>query len=360
MSYFVREIAQQIGGLLRGDDVEIQDVAGLDHATRTDISYVESRKHLRELTKCEAGAIFTTTQLVDAILKAGWERPIVIVDEPQAAFIQAMLIFRPLPARSEIGVSPAAVIAKSASIAAGCNIHHNVTIGENVTIGPNCDIGPGVVIADGVTIGENCQLFPNVVIYQNVSLSDRVIVHANAVIGTDGFGYRFAEGAFEKIPHTGSVLIEDDVEIGACATIDRGMIGATVIGRGTKLDNQVMIAHNCRVGQHNAFASQVGLAGSVTTGDFVQMGGQVGVADHVNIGSGTKFGGKSGVIWDIPDGQISHGIPAIPEKDAIRNHFTVQKLPELRAQLKQLAEQVARIDDTLAATDASEDQKSAA
>jgi UDP-3-O-[3-hydroxymyristoyl] glucosamine N-acyltransferase len=179
-----------------------------------------------------------------------------------------------------------------------------------------------------------------------------VIIHAAAVIGSDGFGYRFAQGRFQKIPHTGTVVIEDDVEIGAGTTIDRGMIGATVIGAGTKLDNQVMIAHNCRIGKHNAFASQVGLAGSTTSGDYVRCGGQAGIADHSHLGTGCSIGAKAGLFGTVPDGAEYHGYPAGPAKEQYRIVMTLQKLPEMRKQLRTLEDEVRQLRAQLAQTTA--------
>jgi UDP-3-O-[3-hydroxymyristoyl] glucosamine N-acyltransferase len=190
---------------------------------------------------------------------------------------------------------------------------------------------------------------PNAVLYRGVQIGNRVIVHATAVIGADGFGYRFSEGRFIHLPHTGTVILEDDVEIGAGATVDRAMIGATVVGTGTKVDNQVMIAHNCRIGRHNAFAAQVGFAGSATTGDYVICGGQVGIADHAHIGTGCAVGAMAGVSGTIPDGERYHGIPARPEKEALKAHLVMGKLPEMRVQLRELEKTVKTLQATVAA-----------
>lgn len=348
MSLTLNELSQLLDGQVRGDgNFVVWDVAALEQAGCDHISYLESKKQLKSTVSSSAGAVLTTAELADRAIQAGCQTNFVIVNEPQASFIEVMLKFRPLPAKPSIGVSTRAIIDPSATLGEGSQVFPNVYIGRNVTLGKNCEIGPGAVIQDETILGDNCVIHANAVLYRNVKLCNRVIVHANAVIGADGFGYRFVAGQFIRIPHTGTVILEDDVEIGAAATIDRGMIGATVIGQGTKLDNQVMIAHNCRIGKHNAFASQVGLAGSCSTGDYVQMGGQVGVADHVHIGNGAKFGGKAGVIWDMPAGGTYHGIPAIPEKEAIRNHFSVQKLPELRDQIKALTAQIEALQQQL-------------
>jgi UDP-3-O-[3-hydroxymyristoyl] glucosamine N-acyltransferase len=193
-----------------------------------------------------------------------------------------------------------------------------------------------VYVGRDCQIGDDCVLYANAVLYHDVRLGKRVIIHAGAVLGADGFGYRFRNGRYEKIPQLGWVEIEDDCEIGACTTIDRGMIGATVIGEGSKLDNLVMIGHNCELGKHNAFASQVGLAGSVTTGEYVRCAGQVGVADHVHLGRGSTLGAKAGVHKDIPEGDTQIGYPARPEHEQLRIVMATGKVPEMRKQIRAL------------------------
>ena len=178
-------------------------------------------------------------------------------------------------------------------------------------------------------------------LYQDVTLGDRVIIHSGAVIGADGFGYRFTEGRFVKIPQLGSVEIHADAEIGACTTIDRGAIGPTIVGAGTKLDNLVMIAHNCELGRHNVFASQVGLAGSCTTGDYVRLAGQVGIKDHVRLNSGCMVGAKGGVHRDIPEGEIWIGYPATPEAEQKRLVFSLKRVPEMRDRVRVMEKQIA-------------------
>jgi UDP-3-O-[3-hydroxymyristoyl] glucosamine N-acyltransferase len=184
-------------------------------------------------------------------------------------------------------------------------------------------------------------------LYDQVTLGDRVILHATAVLGADGFGYQLKNGAFEKIPQLGTVIIEDDVEIGAGTTIDRAMIGATKIGRGTKLDNQIMIGHNCELGAHNVFASQVGLAGSVTTGEYVICGGQVGVTDHVHIGDGARLASKSGVRKDLAGGQAYVGQPVQPERDGMRTIMATQKLPEMARRVRKMESRIEDVAELL-------------
>ena len=326
-----REIAEWVGGELRGDpDRVIADVAPLSSASHQDLTYIASDKALRALATSSAAAVLVSRKLAPATAAL----TLIVVEDAQRAFIDMMMTFRPRPPRRHVGISPQASVAPTAQLGPDCNVLPGAVIGEGVTIGARCDIHPGVVIGEGCRIGDDVVIHANAVLYRDVRIGCRVIIHATAVIGADGFGYRFEGGRFQPIPHTGTVVLEDDVEIGAGTTVDRAMIGATVIGEGTKLDNQVMIAHNCVLGKHNVFAAQVGLAGSATTGDYVRCGGQVGVADHAHIGTGAAIGAMAGVSGNVPDGERYHGIPAGPEKQAVRAHLALWKLPEMRTQLK--------------------------
>ncbi|MBX3439853.1 MAG: UDP-3-O-(3-hydroxymyristoyl)glucosamine N-acyltransferase [Planctomycetaceae bacterium] len=341
-----RDLAALVGGELRGrGDRIIDDVAGLDDATGAQVTFLEAAA-AETHRKTAAGAVILAAENVSALGDTP-DADLIIAAAPLDAFITAMLHFRPPSPTSNVGRSPLARISPTATIGAGCQIFPGATIQHDVVLGDRCVIHPGVVIGPGCRIGNDTTIHANAVLYSGVTLGERVIVHATAVIGADGFGYRFREGRFVRIPHTGTVRIEDDVEIGAGTTIDRAMIGATVIGAGTKLDNQVMIAHNCRIGKHNAFASQVGLAGSVTTGDYVRCGGQVGVADHAHLGTGSSIGGKAGVHGRVPDGEEYHGYPAGPAKEQYRIVMAVQRAPEMRRQIRDLEKQLARLQSQL-------------
>lgn len=347
MSFSIQDLAACVDGTIQGGaDTLLTDVAPLPTAGPQQLTYAESRKQLPQIRSSNAGAILVNAEL--AALLSDCLIPLIVVKDPQWAFIAAMLLFRPQRGRPETGISPQALVHPSAKFGDDCHVSPRAIIEADVTMGHRCWIGPGVVIGAGCRLGDDCVIDAHTVLYHDVILKNRVIVQANSVIGADGFGYRFVKGAFDRIPHTGTVILEDDVEVGACATIDRGMIEPTIIGQGTKVDNQVMIAHNCRVGKHNVFASQVGLAGSVVTGDYVQMGGQVGIADHCYIGPQVKLGGKAGVMGDIPDAGIYHDIPAIPEKDALKNHLNIRKVPELRKQVQLLTTQLAELQSQLA------------
>jgi UDP-3-O-[3-hydroxymyristoyl] glucosamine N-acyltransferase len=227
-------------------------------------------------------------------------------------------------------------VSPTAKIAADVDVHPGVTIGDDVEIAAGTTIHAGVHIAAGCVIGENVTLFPNVVLYEDTRIGDRAIVHASVVIGAYGFGYRQVDGRHQLSAQLGHVEIGKDVEIGAGATIDRGTYGPTVIGEGTKIDNLVMVAHNCRLGRHNLICSQVGIAGSTTTGDYVVMAGQVGVRDHVHIGSGAVIGSKAGVTNDVAEGVEMLGAPAAPIRQAKLQMAAVAKLPEMRRQFRAL------------------------
>ncbi len=343
MSFTVAELASLVQGTVVGDSQKaIRDVSALDCVTPEKVTFIENDRRLKLLNGKDPGALILPQIAVEAAQRT-LKCPLIAVADPQAAFITLMLHFRPLDQRVSTGISPRALIHPSAKIGQDANIHSSAVIDEGVTIGDRCDIHAGVVIRKGCQLGHDVTLHPNTVLYPNVSVGSRVIIHANAVIGADGFGYRFVRGQYVRIPHTGTVLIEDDVEIGACATIDRAMVGETLIGQGTKIDNLVMIAHNCRIGKHNALASQVGFAGSVSTGDYVRCAGQVGVADHIHLGEKSTLGGKAGVLGDIAAGTTQYGIPARPDKEQLRIVLATQRLPELIKKVGELEQQLAAL-----------------
>jgi UDP-3-O-[3-hydroxymyristoyl] glucosamine N-acyltransferase len=337
------ELALRLGGEVRGNaELEIRGAAALTKAGPHDISFAGDEKHLRQLAGSQAGACIVSRKYCESNQLAAVQQALLFVDDPQDGFIAVLREFRGETGRPSIGVSPTAVISPGVEIGPDCNIYPGVYVGENVTIGARCDLYPGVYVGRNCRIGDDCSLHPNAVLYHDVRLGARVIIQASAVLGADGFGYRFRQGAYEKIPQLGWVEVHDDCEIGAGSTIDRGMIGATVIGAGTKLDNQVMIGHNCELGRHNAFAAQVGLAGSVTTGEYVRCAGQVGVADHVHLGRGSTLGAKAGVHRDIPEGDTQIGYPARPEQEQLRIVMATGKVPEMRKSLRELE---SRLDD---------------
>ena len=258
--------------------------------------------------------------------------------------------FRPLRAARRIGVSRLAAVSPTAVLGVDVDVHPYATIGDDVKIGAGSTIHSGAHLMAGVgNRRERDDLSWRGARMRIRSSAPRSIIHAAAVLGAYGFGYDLVEGRHRLTPQLGNVIIGCDVEIGAGTTIDRGTYGATVIGDGTKIDDQVMIAHNCRLGRHNMLCSQVGIAGSSTTGDYVVLAGQVGVRDHVHIGSGSIVGAKGGIVNDVPDGSRYIGIPATPEREQKLRLAVVSKLPEMRHQLKALQRTVDKLVEQIAA-----------
>ena len=237
---------------------------------------------------------------------------------------------------AHIGISPLAIVSPAAEIGDDVDIYPFATIGEHVTVGAGSTIHSGVHVMAGSRIGECTTIFPNAVLYEDTIVGPRSIIHANVVLGAYGFGYGFADGRHVLSAQLGNVVLGANVEVGAGSTIDRGTYGPTTIGEGTKIDDLVMVAHNCQIGRHNMLCSQVGVAGSTTTGEYVVMAGQVGVRDHVHIGDRAVLGAMAGVTNDVPADARMIGIPATPEREQKIKQAAWSKLPEMRRQLKQM------------------------
>lgn len=341
------EIAHLLQAQLQGNpDVEIDDVQILERATARDLTFVGNQKNLSRL-KHTAARLILVPENIRAELPASDERTYILVPEAEPAFLTVAGILRPPRQRPAIGISSRAIVHESARIGANTNVHPLAVIGADVRIGHSCDIHPGTVIGDGCIIGDNVVLHPGTILYADVHIGNHVIIHAGCVIGADGFGYRLVNGGHLRLPHFGIVRICDDVEIGACTTIDRAKVGETVIGTGTRIDNQVMIGHNCHIGRHNLLVSQVGFAGSVTTGDYVVCAGQVGVADHVHLGDGAIVGAKAGVHRDMPGGQTYLGAPAGPVAETTRQLMALKRLPEIRDTVRRLEQELAALQKRL-------------
>lgn len=334
----LHEIACLVDGRLCGaTDLEITGAATIATARPGEITLADSPKLAPQLSRSQAAAV---------IVPLGFEPagiPFISVDDVHEAFSKIVRHFRPQLQHRHIGVSHAANISLSARIAPDVEVDPGANIGDHVEIGPGCVIHSGVCILDGCRIGEGVTLFPNVVLYENTLVGNRVIIHAGAVIGAYGFGYTLAGDRHKLGAQLGYVEIEDDVEIGASTAIDRGTYGPTLIGEGTKIDNHVQIAHNCRIGKHNLICSQVGIAGSASTGDYVVMAGQVGVRDHVHIGDRALLGAQCGIMKDVSIGQRLVGSPAIDEKEQYQVWAATFKLPEMRKKLIELERKLAAL-----------------
>lgn len=337
MSMPLGEIASLVGGSLHGDaGVPIKGAAILRDATEGDITLAD-RNHVGMVTETRAAAVLVPPGLMPD------GKPFVTVTDVHASFAKIVELFRPNSQHTRLGVSAQAQVGKTARIGANAVVHPGVFIGEEVVIGAGTVIYPGARLLDGCRVGDNVILFPNVVLYENTVVGSNVLIHAGAIIGAYGFGYQTANGRHERSAQLGYVEIQDDVEVGANTTIDRGTYGPTVIGMGTKIDNLVMIGHNCRIGRHNLICSQVGIAGSCTTDDYVVLAGQVGLRDHVHIGSGVILGAKAGVMHDITTPGKWLGGPAKPEREQLVEFAAVSKLPAMRKDFLALRKQVAEL-----------------
>lgn len=329
------ELALLIGGELRGDAaIEVTGAATTDVAAPGQVTLADSADRARDLVACMASAVIASPE-VDCGGKAS-----IVVADVHSAFATVVRHFRPLRMAVRIGVSPQAHVSPTAKLAANVDVHPGATIGHGVTVGAHSTIHSGVRVMPDCTIGAGVTLYPNVVLYENTRIGDRVVIHAGAVIGAHGFGYRQVDGRHQLSAQLGNVEIAADVEIGAGTTIDRGTYGPTIVGEGTKIDNLVMIAHNCRLGRHNLICSQVGIAGSTTTGDYVVMAGQVGVRDHVHIGDRAVLCSKAGVSNDVHAGEEVLGAPAAPLRQAKLQMAAVAKLPEMRRQFRIMQRQL--------------------
>jgi UDP-3-O-[3-hydroxymyristoyl] glucosamine N-acyltransferase len=326
----LNELATRLGAELvcsAGDAsaIEIAGVAAASNAAEGQLVFAESEATLADAQASRAGAIVTSREVAGNATA----KPLLVVSHPKLAFARAAELLR--AEKLQEGVHASADVAASASLGEGVYVGSNAVIEEHAVIGGYSRIEAGVVIGAGVRIGRDCRLYPRVVLYSGTELGDRVIVHAGAVLGSDGFGYvrDDANGEYTKFPQQGRLIIEDDVEIGANTTIDRGALEETRIGRGAKLDNLVHVGHNVSIGRNVVIAAQTGISGSSTIGDGAIVGGQVGIADHVEIGPGAILGAQAG----IPSGKRIHGpgivfwgTPARPIKDYLKELATLARL----------------------------------
>jgi UDP-3-O-[3-hydroxymyristoyl] glucosamine N-acyltransferase len=329
MPYTAAEIARHIDGEVLGDpSVVLTGFAPADTAQAGDLTFAENEEYLAAAEQSAASAIILGHRLES---KA---KTLIRVKNARIAFAKALALFFPEPVLPA-GIHPSAVVAPDAQVDATAHIGPHCVVGARTKIGPRAALTANVCLAEDCTVGEDAVLFPNVTVYAGSQLGRRVRVHAGTVIGADGFGYVLDAGVHRKVPQIGNVIIGDDVELGANVTVDRGALGPTVIGRGTKIDNLTQVAHNVRIGEHCIIVSQVGIAGSTKVGNYCVFGGQVGIAGHLNIGHRVTIAAKSGVMNDIPDGAKYFGSPAQPDKEFKRQVIALQRLPEL---LKRVAE----------------------
>lgn len=332
------ELSALVGGDLVGPaDLVIEGAAPLGQAGPRQITLIDRPERLSKVSPNEIAAAVVPRKVEAAPF------PIIRVEDVHRAFSLIVRFFRSPRENERKGIHPQAVISPTARLGPDVEVHPFAFIGDDVEIGEGSTIHSGVRILPGCKIGRRVTIFPNAVLYENTVVGDRCIIHAGAVLGAYGFGYCCEDGRHVLSSQFGNVVLGDDVEIGANTTIDRGTYGSTTIGEGTKIDNLVMIGHNCRIGRHNLICAQVGIAGSTTTGDYVVMAGQVGVRDHVHIGDGAVLGAMAGVINDVPPHARFVGIPATPEREQMLKQAAFAKLPEMRRQLKEIQETLRRL-----------------
>jgi UDP-3-O-[3-hydroxymyristoyl] glucosamine N-acyltransferase len=326
-------IAALVGGRVVGNsDAEVDAVAPLDRAGQRDLSFLASERYAPQFAESRAGIVLISPELAAT---EGPARTRIVVDKPHEALLAVLPALYRQPV-AVAGIHSSAVVGRGATIGSNVSIGAGVVLGDGCIVGDHVEIGAHSVIGNGVEIGPRSRLHPNVVLYAGTRLGERVILHSGVVAGSDGFGYVYRDREHQRIPHVGRCIIENDVEIGANATIDRGSISDTVIGAGTKIDNLVQVAHNVRIGRLCLIMSQVGIAGSVVVEDGAILAGQVGVGGHTTIGRGARVGGQAGVFGDIPAGGIWSGYPARPHKEALRSQAALSKLAKLLRPIERL------------------------
>jgi UDP-3-O-[3-hydroxymyristoyl] glucosamine N-acyltransferase len=333
------ELARLLHGELVGDaEVSVATVAPIDEAGPDALTWVGDRKFLPRVAASRAGIVLLPA---DAEVPAG--RTAIRVSDPDLALCTVLAALAPPRPEVPPGVDPTATVSRDASVE-GAHIGPHAVVGPGAVIGPGTQLHPHTYVGLNTRIGRDCVLWPGVVVREHCEIGDRVIIHPNACIGADGFGYHFRNGAHVKIPQIGRVVIEDDVEIGACACIDRARSGETRIGRGCKIDNLVQIAHNVQVGEYTVIAGQTGVSGSVDIGRYVVFGGQVGIADHVKIGDRVFAAAQTGVDSDVPDGEVLRGTPHDNIHRYNRGVVGVRRLPKLVEQVRELAQRVKQLE----------------
>jgi UDP-3-O-[3-hydroxymyristoyl] glucosamine N-acyltransferase len=330
MPYTAAEIARLLGGEVAGDaSIVLKGFAPADRAQPGDLTFAENENSFARADQSAASAI-----LVDAPYLSQ-RKTLIRVPNARVAFAKVLPLFFPDPTFAP-GIHSTAVLAPTTEVEPTAHIGPYCVVGERVRIGPRCVLQAGNYVGAGCRLDEDVNLFPNVTLYPNTQVGKRVRIHSGTVVGADGFGYVLDNGVHLKVPQIGNVIICDDVELGANVTVDRGALGPTIIGKGTKVDNLVQIAHNVTLGEHCIIVSQAGIAGSTKLGSYVVLGGQVGLAGHLKIGNRVSVAAQSGVMNNIPDGEKWIWTPAQPDRQAKRQMIALQQLPELFRRVREL------------------------
>lgn len=335
MPFTAAEIAKHLDAEVIGDaSLVLKGFAPADRAQPGDLTFAENEPYFLRAEQSAASAI-----IIDGAFSST-RKVLIRVPNARVAFAKTLPLFFPEPVFAP-GIHPSAIVPASAQVDASAHIGPYCVLGEKVRIGARSVLQGGNHVGANCQLGAEVHLFPNVTLYAGTEVGNRVRIHSGAVIGSDGFGYVFDAGIHRKVPQIGNVIIRDDVEIGANVTVDRGALGPTVVGRGTKIDNLVQVAHNVVIGEHCLVVSQAGLAGSTKLGNYVILAGQVGLAGHLKIGNRVSVAAQSGVMHNIPDGEKWMGSPARPDRQAKRQMIAAQQLPELLRRVAELEKQLA-------------------
>jgi UDP-3-O-[3-hydroxymyristoyl] glucosamine N-acyltransferase len=330
MPYTIADIAKRLGGEVLGDaSLVLKGFAPADRAQPGDLTFAENESYFARAEQSAASAI-----IIDGP-GASSRKTLIRVPNARVAFAKVLPLFFPEPAFAA-GIHPTAIVPASARVDPTAHIGPYCIVGEKVRIGPRSVLRGLIYIGADCLVGEDATIFPNVTLYPRTEVGNRVRIHSGTVVGSDGFGYVLDNGVHRKVPQIGNVIICDDVELGANVTVDRGALGPTIVGKGTKIDNLVQIAHNVTVGEHCIIVSQVGISGSTKLGNYVILGGQVGLAGHLKIGNRVSVAAQSGVMHNIPDGETWIWTPAQPDRQAKRQMIALQQLPELFRRVKAL------------------------
>jgi len=334
------DLASHLGAEVVGDPAhEIRGVRPLGTARRDDLSFLHNPKYVEEARSSEAGAIL----VLDPAALPG--RNLLVSPEPYLALAHALELFHPT-LRPEAGVHPTAVVAEDVVLGDGSSIGHLVSVGPGSRIGERSVVGPGSVLGRGVVVGDDCEVHPRVVVEDGCQIGDRCIIHSGTVIGADGFGFATVSGVHHKVPQVGIVVLEDDVEVGANVCIDRAALGETRIGKGTKIDNLVQIAHNVAIGEHCLLVSQVGISGSTRIGHHTVFAGQAACTGHLDIGSGVVLSARAVATKDVPDGETLSGFPGRPHGEWLKTNANLLRLGGLRQKVKDLERRLAELEDS--------------
>jgi UDP-3-O-[3-hydroxymyristoyl] glucosamine N-acyltransferase len=342
-SFSAEEIAGMVGGRAEGETaVRLRGIAPLDQARKDELGFLAQRRYLKYLGRCQAGAILVSEALAGEAVSHPTR--IVVADAHQALPILLGAFFPEQPGTP--GIHPTAIFGEGVQLGDGVSVGPYAVLGDGARIGSGARIGPHVVVGEGCVIGEDSRLFPQVVLYPGTQVGERVILHSGVRLGSDGYGYVTVEGVHRKVPQVGACVVEDDVEIGANTCIDRGSIGRTVVGKGSKLDNLVQLGHNVQVGDGSLIVAQAGVAGSTRLGRYVVLGGQAGVSGHLDLGDGAMVGAQGGVTGNIDAGEVVSGYPARRHREYLRGMSLLFNLPKTLKRIRELEARLEKLEGT--------------